>query len=386
MRIAFYAPMKPPTGAVPSGDLRVARLLVEALRRGGATVDLASAFRSYDRGDAMRQKRLQKLGAALAERLITRYRADPATRPDLWFTYHLYHKAPDHLGPIVAAALGIPYVVAEASHAPKQAGGRWDTGYRAAGSAIAVADRIYCLNPADAACLLPLVRHPGVLAPLPLFIDTAPFQRDAAARRAARAALAAEFGLDPAVPLLLTVAMMREDQKLASYRVLAEALAGLGASPWNLVVVGTGPAEASVRAAMAGLPVHFAGLRQGQALRDAYAGADLFVWPAVKEAVGLVFLEAAASGLAVVAGRSGGIDTLLDDGVSGLIVPAGDAVATRAALARLLADPAAARRMGEAAALRAKALNDTDAASRFLREDLAGLVTGQAAMPRAPSA
>jgi len=38
----------------------------------------------------------------------------------LWFTYHHYYKRPDWLGPRVSAALGIPYIVAEASHAAKR--------------------------------------------------------------------------------------------------------------------------------------------------------------------------------------------------------------------------------------------------------------------------
>ncbi len=47
----------------------------------------------------------------------------PDRRPDAWLTYHVYHKAPDHLGPYVTRALGIPYLVAEASLAAKQANG-----------------------------------------------------------------------------------------------------------------------------------------------------------------------------------------------------------------------------------------------------------------------
>ena len=58
------------------------------------------------------------------ERLLADWRADPELPlPELWLTYHLYYKAPDWLGPAVRAALGIPYVVAEASVAPKRAGG-----------------------------------------------------------------------------------------------------------------------------------------------------------------------------------------------------------------------------------------------------------------------
>jgi glycosyltransferase involved in cell wall biosynthesis len=377
MRIAFYAPMKPPGDPVPSGDRRVARLLVEALERSGAEVTVASTFRSYDRGDAGRQARILTLGGRLADRLVAFYRRRPETRPDLWFTYHLYHKAPDPLGPRVAAALGIPYVVAEASHAPKQAGGRWDPGYRAAEAAIRAADRLYGLNPVDAACLSPLVKGPEVLCDLPPFIDTAPFRRTAEERAAARRLLEQRYGLAPDVPLLLTVAMMRDDQKLRSYQVLAESLSLLGDRPFQLLVVGDGSAASAVRHLMApfGDRVAFAGLCEGDNLLDAYAGADLFVWPAVKEAVGLVFLEAAASGLAIVAGRSGGIDHVVAEGVTGLVSPAGDASALAAGIAALLDDPLRRQTMGEAGARRAVAVNDIAAAARLFAADLTDLVS-----------
>ncbi len=125
MRIAFYAPMKPPDHAVPSGDRRMARQLMQALRTAGHDVRLASRLRSWEgRGDPERQARIRTEAARGVRRLIARWR-DAADRPDLWFTYHLYHKAPDLLGPPVARALGLPYVVAEASYAAKQAGGPW---------------------------------------------------------------------------------------------------------------------------------------------------------------------------------------------------------------------------------------------------------------------
>ena len=129
MRVAFYAPLKAPGHPVPSGDRAIARLLLAALERAGATrgweVDVASRFRSFDgAGDADRQARLRAIGARIADRLVHRYREAPAGRsPGLWFTYHLYHKAPDWIGPVVSERLGIPYLVAEASYAAKQRGG-----------------------------------------------------------------------------------------------------------------------------------------------------------------------------------------------------------------------------------------------------------------------
>src|SRR5690606_9839696 len=119
--------MKSPNHPVPSGDRRVARLLLRALREAGCEPELASEFRAYDgAGDPARQQALKAEGEALAGRLIAELSARPrAERPQAWFTYHVYHKAPDWLGPPVSRALAIPYIVAEASHAPKRAGGPW---------------------------------------------------------------------------------------------------------------------------------------------------------------------------------------------------------------------------------------------------------------------
>ena len=139
MRIAFYAPLKAPTHPVPSGDRRMARLLMAALEAAGHEVTLACTLRSWDDGRRPgRAERLAALGARCADRLTARWRGTP---PDLWFTYHLYHKAPDWIGPAVSRRFGIPYVVAEASHAPKRAAGPWAAGHAAAEAAIRRAAR-----------------------------------------------------------------------------------------------------------------------------------------------------------------------------------------------------------------------------------------------------
>lgn len=66
------------------------------------------------------------------------------------------------------------------------------------------------------------------------------------------------------------------------------------------------------------------------------------------EPFGLVALEAMASGRPVIASRIGGLTDIVLDGETGLLVPPGDAAALRAALARLLADPALRERLGQA--------------------------------------
>jgi glycosyltransferase involved in cell wall biosynthesis len=82
-----------------------------------------------------------------------------------------------------------------------------------------------------------------------------------------------------------------------------------------------------------------------QELADASVVAVPSLWP---EPFGLVGIEAFAAGRPAVASATGGIGDWLQDGVSGLMVPAGDASALAAALKELLADPERQRAMGEA--------------------------------------
>jgi glycosyltransferase involved in cell wall biosynthesis len=354
MRIAFYAPLKPPTAPSPSGDRHMARLLMRALTVGGHQVELAAIFRSRDGdGNALRQARLGELGGRLAHRLVERYGRRPRdARPGTWFTYHLYHKAPDWLGPAVSDALGIPYVVAEASFAPKRKGGKWALGHEAAGRAIRRADAIIGLNSNDAPCVLPLLDDPRRLFALSPFTETAPFAAAAAESDRHRHAVGAAFGLDMGVPLLLAVAMMRSGDKLESYQVLGAALATLDDIPWQLLVVGDGPARMAVEAALAALGdgrVRYAGELPPDELAPVYAAADLLIWPAVREAYGMAILEAQAAGVPVVAGNSGGVGDIVAHGRTGLLTATGDAAALADAVRTLLADPGRRADMGRRA-------------------------------------
>mgnify|MGYP001817642043 CR=1 FL=1 len=335
MRIAFYAPMKSPDHPLPSGDRQVGRLLMEALTRGGHDVSLASQFRSWD-GKAMQQAALKKAGTEESEALIESFKMLPhAQRPDVWFTYHLYYKAPDWIGPAVARAMGIPYVVAEASVAYKRAGGPWDIGHRQVLDALAAASAVVTLNPGDAECL-PLPEKSRLLPP---FLDPAPYEEAASRGRARRQGLAASLGLDPDMPWLLSVAMMREGDKLESYRVLSAALAQLPDLTWALLVAGNGPASETVRGLFEAFPadrIRFLGTLGPRQLTTFYGACDLLVWPAVREAYGMALLEAQASGLPVLAGRSPGVESIVASGETAVLVDVGSVPAFAEALAALL--------------------------------------------------
>jgi glycosyltransferase involved in cell wall biosynthesis len=353
--VAVYAPMKPPDHPTPSGDRRMARALLQALRRIGRPVELASRLRSYDRtGDPARQRRLEALGGRVAAQLLRRYCERPVDRrPAAWLTYHAYHKSPDWLGPGVAAGLGIPYLLVETSFAPKQAGGPFARGHAATERAIRQADVVLVLTAPDVECLVPLVEPPAELRRLPPFLDPAPYRAAREARARHRAELAARFGLDPAIPWLLVVAMMRADVKRDSYLLLAGALGRLRAHDWQLLVVGDGPARPEIEAALTRLGrgrVAFAGELPEAALPPYCAAADLYVWPAVREAYGLAMLEAEAAGLPVIAGREGGVEEIVLDGVTGVLTSLRDPLAMAAAIDRLLAEPEQRLAMGKAAA------------------------------------
>lgn len=350
MKIAFYAPMKAPDHPVPSGDRRMARLLIDALASAGHRVEVVSDFRSFEpTGDADRQRVLRDDGRRLAQDLCDRLTKN---KPDLWFTYHVYYKAPDWLGPTVTSALRIPYLIAEPSFAPKRAGGAWNIGHKATAEAIAAAAALFCITRLDMDCVAPLAAASARLIHLPPFLDAAPFITAGAGRAAARARLAAHWRIDGDCPWLLTVAMMRDGDKLASYQELGQALARLQNPNWRLVVVGDGPARAAVGDAMRGIErqVHYAGQAMPDALPDIYAAADLYVWPAVGEAYGMAMLEAQAAGTPVVAADRYGVGDVVRHGETGLLTPDGDIDVFAAAIDRLLGDAARRRALGLAAA------------------------------------
>lgn len=379
MRIAFYAPMKPPEHAVPSGDRRMARLLIAALEQAGHCVFVASELRVWEgEGDFAVQAELRALAQAEASRLEAELSGPE--RPDLWFTYHLYHKAPDWIGPRVADALGIPYAVAEGSYAPKQAGGPWDLGHRGAAEALSRTDCLFVMNPADLACVRPLLQPEAEIVPLRPFLDTAGFADFREDRERTRSILAEQFGLERDAAWLIAVGMMRRDAKLESYRRLAAAASLLRPDGWRLLVVGDGPARAEVEALFAPLAgrVRFLG-RAGEAtLHRTLAAADVKVWPAVNEAYGLALLEAQAAGLPVVAGRSPGVaDIVSRDETAVLTEP--DPEPFAAAVQALIDNRARRTAMGRAALDNVAARHRIEAAARTLDRALSRAARRRAA-------
>ena len=339
--VAFYAPLKSPNHPSPSGDRTMARLLMKALGQAGFSPQVASELRTLDKaGDPQAQEHLREQSSEAARQLIEQYRMGPqAQRPCLWFTYHVYYKAPDWIGPQVADALGIPYAVAEGSRAPKRARGRWSLGHEGAEAALDRADAIFVMTAHDRVSLEAAKPPHQTLVDLPPFLDAGEWPESAARRH-------------DAGPRLLTVAMMRDGDKLASYRILAAALSRLQHLPWSLDIVGDGEARAEIERLFEPFTgrVRLHGQVESRAgLRALYEGADLFVWPAVNEAYGMVLLEAQMFGCPVVAGAYGGVPSVVNEGETGLLTSPGDAAAFAQAVLALLEAPERRRYLGVAA-------------------------------------
>lgn len=119
----------------------------------------------------------------------------------------------------------------------------------------------------------------------------------------------------------------------------------------HVAIAGRGEMENSLRTRAAELGVgdrlHLLGLRSD--IGNVLAGADVFVLPSLSEGVPIALLEAMLAARPIVATRVGDVPSVLDNGGAGMIAPPGDAGALANALAALLNDPAAARRLSAAA-------------------------------------
>ncbi len=281
--IAFYAPMKPPTHPTPSGDRAVARGLLQAL---GDQAKLVSTLRVYDgKGDADVQTALIKQAVSEAEKLITLGRAQGWK---LWFTYHNYYKAPDLIGPSVARTLGIPYALLEATRARKRLNGPWDKFARLAEKACDHADAILYFTQQDRQALEAYRHNEQQIIHLPPFLAST---KTATPRP------------KPDDNRILAVGMMRTGAKTASYALIAKTLQALKTPDWILDIVGDGPERANIEALFQrfGNRVRFLGQQDNASLETLYKTTSVFLWPGVDEAFGMVYLEAQAAGLPVVA-------------------------------------------------------------------------------------
>jgi phosphatidylinositol alpha-1,6-mannosyltransferase len=162
---------------------------------------------------------------------------------------------------------------------------------------------------------------------------------------------------------LLTIARLAARERYKGCDAVIEALPAVlaEAKTARYVIAGEGDDLPRLRALAeergVGAAVTFAGRTQRDALPGFYRACDIFVMPSVAEqraggwtgeGFGIVYIEASAFGVPVVAGNGGGAPEAVQDGVTGLVVDGRDPDAVAGVLLRLARDAALRRRMGDA--------------------------------------
>lgn len=237
---------------------------------------------------------------------------------------------------------------------------------------VGCADRLLASCPAEADQLIELYgAAPDRIEIVPPGVDHAFFSPGYAPGERVGARTALGLG---AAPVLLFVGRI---QPLKRAGLAVAALAAMERRDATLVIVGgpSGPGGEEELAAVKSLAVaagvadrvRFVPPQPHHLLSSWYRAADLVVVPSRSESFGLVALEAAACGTPVVAAAVGGLTSIVDDGVTGVLVEGSDPAVWAAQIDMVVEDAEGARAMAEAAVVRARNYTWPTAAARLRR-------------------
>ena len=370
-RIAFYAPFKPLGHVQPSGDLITATGIFDFLCRQDHQVISTSTLRC--RWIYWKPWLWPRLWWE-RQRVIRKFSSEPA---DLWFTYHSYYKAPDLLGPHAAKHLRIPYVIFQGIYSTKRRRRlKTQAGFYLNRAALLAADHIFTNKKVDLLNLRRLVPDKRISYVVP-GLNPDDFIFDARTRLELRRqwSVADE-------PVIFSAAMFRPDVKTQGLKWVIRACGELfrQGREFKLVIAGDGKERKSLELLAAEqVPGRFRFV--GKILRSElyryYSAADVFVFPGIGESLGMVFLEAQACGLPVVAFDNAGVPEAVQDRQTGLLVPAHEMGPFVDAIKRLLSDRELRKQMGQAAKSYVRAQHNMDMNYGELGRVLQGIINNR---------
>lgn len=371
-RIAFYAPFKPLGHPRPSGDLVIGTELYRFLERRGHRVENISRLRA--RWIYWKPWHWPQLVKARSDSL----RRCHKIRADLWLTYHSYYKAPDLLGPQCSRRLQVPYAIFQGIYSTKRRK-HWRSwaGYVLNRRALMAADHVFTNRKEDRINLERIVPGPKLTYVAPgILPEHFSFSSDS------REKLRREWGVGDGVAVL-AAAMFRPGVKSDGLSWVIRSCGELRRQkhPLYLVIAGEGKDAPRLRQLAAEwLPgrVRFLGKMAREEMHRFYSAGDLFVFPGIRESLGMVYLEAQSCGLPVVAFADGGVPEVVADGVTGYLAPPFDASEFNKAILRLLVDPVLRNRMGKAASSYVREHHDLSSNYRVVEEVLIELVAKNA--------
>ena len=345
-KLLFYAPMKPISDPVPSGDREIARGLHNFFVDNDYEVEVLSEFRTRFFYKDLKQS------MKWPTEMVKAFAKSLKFKPDALFTYHTYYKAPDAISPFIAKTLGIPYFIFEGMHAERPSES-WDTiaGYHLSRFPLTSSKHVFSDKEDDLEMLNKLMGPSRVTHVAPS-IDTNLFRKNGTAAEEFRS----KFNLDENKTTIVSIAMMRPDRKTEGLLFLIDALARVKQShpelDFQLVIIGDGDKFEHVqKTALETLPgqATLTGGLEKDEIVGGLSASDIFAFPGIDEGFGLVYVEAQSCGLPVVALDNGGIPGAVNRNQSAFLTPFGDANAYADALRKLLESPQLREKMGTAA-------------------------------------
>ncbi len=354
MKIAFYMPFKPMGHKNPSGDLVIGTELFQFLEKKSARVQLVSRFRC--RWIYLKPYVWPLLAAELIRVIIHCRRV----KPDVWFSYHSYYKAPDVIGYLCCRILNIPYVIFQGIYSTKRRKVlKTLPGFLLNRKVLILADCVFNnkrpdeknlrrLLPKDRVCYIPPGLHPHE------------FQFSEPSRKRMRRQWLVENKV-----VVMAAAMFRPGVKTDGIKQVIESCRVLLEKGRDifLIVIGDGVnrqmleerAEAELDGAC-----KFVGKIARTEMQNFYSGADIFAFPGIQESLGMVYLEAQSCGLPVIAYKDWGASEAVVDGITGLLSRAAESELFITNLERLVCDPSLRAVMGERAAAHVRMNHNLD--------------------------
>ena len=352
MKISFYAPFKPLGHANPSGDLATATGIFDFFIKQGHQVIVASSLRCR----WIYWKPWLWLKLICERRRVAQRLSD--TPADLWLTYHSYYKAPDLLGPVVSRKLNIPYVIFQGIYSTKRRR-QWKAkpGFYLNKKSLCAADHVFTNKSVDLLNLKRLLPAKRVSYVAPGIIP-GDFSFNQNARNELRKIW--KTGDDP---VIFSAAMFRPDVKTEGLTWVIRACGELLRQGQNfrLVIAGDGKEREKLRSMAAehvADRVLFLGEIPRADMYRYYSAADVFVFPGIRESLGMVYLEAQSCGLPVVASNNAGVPEAVQDGQTGLLVPMYALEPLAEAIKRLMVDKNLRKQMSSAAIAYVRELHD----------------------------
>lgn len=354
MKICFYTPFKPLDHPNPSGDLVTAAGLFDYFAGRGHSVSPVSSLRCrwitwkpwlWPRVLGERRRAVRRFGAG---------------RCDLWFSYHSYYKAPDLLGPAVSRRLEVPYVLFQGIYSTRRRRHlRTRLGFELNRAALLAAQHLFTNKRRDFVNLTRLLPAERVTYIAP-GLHPGRFTFDPAARRELRS----RWGVGEE-PVVLSVAMFRPGVKADGLEWVLRTCGALSrrGRGFTLVIAGDGRERGRLEELardQLGPRARFVGRVPRPELYRYYSAADLFFFPGIREALGMVYLEAQSCRLPVVAFENAGVPEAVPNGETGFLAPLYDGRELSAAVDRLLTDASLRREMGARAAAYVRACHDLE--------------------------